>query len=211
MNDDTFYFKNGRQARSVDDLLQVVESMNDEDYSHHVNEFKNDFATWIRHTHGDGQLADEVAECMGRDDAINALRRAVILDEARRSTGAQQSGQDEKSEQVSPVQVSAPMYPRAQVDEEPTQAEEAAEDVGPHMETKQMASQTIKRVEPTTIQLDSQPRQTLKQAEKPKAVHKEFSAGEFYTAIAISLVLGFVVAALLFMTVLSGWIVGRSG
>ena len=55
-----FYFKNGMTAQNLSELVQGIQQMNDEEFKHHVNDEKNDFARWIKDVVEDHELAKKV-------------------------------------------------------------------------------------------------------------------------------------------------------
>lgn len=63
----------GRMLKSVRELVLLLETYNDEHFRHHVNEHRNDFAEWVRHSVGDSVLADRIAQ----SDSQSAIQRAI--------------------------------------------------------------------------------------------------------------------------------------
>jgi hypothetical protein len=55
-----FHFRDGNSAASLNDLKAKIESMSYQEFYHHVNAQKNDFAAWIRHVLRDERLADDL-------------------------------------------------------------------------------------------------------------------------------------------------------
>lgn len=62
-----FILKDGAKLHSLKDLYGQLSGMSDEEFSHHVNERKNDFAAWVEHTHGDKYLAQAMRQAKSRE------------------------------------------------------------------------------------------------------------------------------------------------
>jgi hypothetical protein len=55
-----FHFRDGTSISSLDALKTKIESISYQEFYHHVNNGKNDFASWIRHVLRDEHLADDL-------------------------------------------------------------------------------------------------------------------------------------------------------
>ena len=69
-----FYCTNGDSFKSVIELGDSMDSMDEETFGHHVNEDKNDFATWIYDCVGDVELADALRMLDNLEDTRNEIR-----------------------------------------------------------------------------------------------------------------------------------------
>ena len=74
---DRFYFSNGDSAGSLGEFLEKLKVMDDECFYHHVNEEKNDFATWIVGAVGDKVLGKRVEKLRDRGKIITAIRERI--------------------------------------------------------------------------------------------------------------------------------------
>jgi hypothetical protein len=70
-----FIVKNGAKLHSLKDLYGHLAVIADADFSHHVNELKNDFAEWIEHAHNDKFLAQAVRRAKTKEE----IRKAVFI------------------------------------------------------------------------------------------------------------------------------------
>ena len=70
-----FVLKNGTKLNSLKDLYGALSIISDDDFSHHVNETKNDFAIWIEHAHGEKFLAAAMRQTKHRHD----LQKVVFM------------------------------------------------------------------------------------------------------------------------------------
>ncbi len=55
-----FFCRNGEIYRNVFELREGLERMDEETFSYHVNNTKNDFANWIKEVFGDYELANKI-------------------------------------------------------------------------------------------------------------------------------------------------------
>jgi hypothetical protein len=65
---DVFVLKDGTKLHSLKDLYGHLSTISEEDFSHHVNEQKNDFAAWIEHTHRDKFLAQSIRQAKSKEE-----------------------------------------------------------------------------------------------------------------------------------------------
>ncbi|PIN70147.1 hypothetical protein COV93_02725 [Candidatus Woesearchaeota archaeon CG11_big_fil_rev_8_21_14_0_20_43_8] len=68
-----FRLKNGSEIRNLNELFGAVKTMDDMDFSHHVNEVKNDFAVWVRDVLKENWLADDLSRTSSRVEFQNVL------------------------------------------------------------------------------------------------------------------------------------------
>ncbi|MBN1274764.1 hypothetical protein JXA12_00520 [Candidatus Woesearchaeota archaeon] len=57
-----FHLQNGLDITSLRDLVLQLRMMEQSTFQHHVNEERNDFATWIKEVFGDETLADSITD-----------------------------------------------------------------------------------------------------------------------------------------------------
>ena len=67
-----FVFSNGAIADSVVTLKKQMKDLNDEEFTFHVNQDKNDFYNWIRDCI-DNDLAEKIDGILDKDDILKAL------------------------------------------------------------------------------------------------------------------------------------------
>ena len=73
-----FVLNDGRQLKSLVHLIDELENMPDEVFNHHVNEFKNDFSSWIRDVFKDDILADELQLVNDRLETQRTLLKHTV-------------------------------------------------------------------------------------------------------------------------------------
>lgn len=80
--DVTFKLKGGGIIRNIPQLKRALAKMAHTEFSHHVNEHKNDFSNWIKDIYGDQQLSDTLKKHTDKiiieKELEKALREAYI-------------------------------------------------------------------------------------------------------------------------------------
>ncbi len=68
-----FVLKSGQKLKSLRDLMQAMEVIDEETFKHHVDGNKNDFAAWLKHVMEEEQLADEIRNATARQELMRIL------------------------------------------------------------------------------------------------------------------------------------------
>jgi hypothetical protein len=68
-----FRLENGHLLRSLQDLVNELNTMSDEVFYHHVNAERNDFEAWIRYVFNSKNVADKISGFKSRQDIIFSL------------------------------------------------------------------------------------------------------------------------------------------
>jgi len=68
-----FYFKHGRRASNIEELKTALESIDESEFKHHVNNDKNDFANWVEDVFGEQKLANSMREASDKGGIIILL------------------------------------------------------------------------------------------------------------------------------------------
>lgn len=71
--DQYFILRNGQPIRSLKELIDALDYIDDTTFAHHVNEYRNDFANWVRDVINDGDLADEIQATETRPEMVKTL------------------------------------------------------------------------------------------------------------------------------------------
>jgi len=78
-NSDNYFFVNdGTVLKNVLDLSKQLDKMTDEVFRYHVNEMKNDFASWIKLVFKEEKLAKELLKTTNKDKTQIILLKYVI-------------------------------------------------------------------------------------------------------------------------------------
>lgn len=73
-----FVVADGRKLKNIIELADALETMSEEIFRHHANEFKNDFAAWVKDVFYDHSLADDIAKAKNRLEAQIAILRRLV-------------------------------------------------------------------------------------------------------------------------------------
>lgn len=77
-NEHKFVLKDGKQLNSLYEMVMAMESMNKDVYGHHVNESKNDFASWIKDVYQEPELAENVSKAQNKTEAQLEILKAIV-------------------------------------------------------------------------------------------------------------------------------------
>ena len=73
-----FVVADGKRLKNIIELADALETMTEEVFMHHANEFRNDFSNWIGGVFKDHSLAEEMKKAKNRlESQIVILRRLV--------------------------------------------------------------------------------------------------------------------------------------
>ncbi|MBU3941555.1 MAG: hypothetical protein KKF74_01445 [Nanoarchaeota archaeon] len=78
-NSDHYFFVNdGTVLKNVLDLSKQIDKMADEVFRHHVNDMKNDFASWIKEIFKEEKLAEELLKTTDKDKTQLIILKHII-------------------------------------------------------------------------------------------------------------------------------------
>ena len=73
-----FVVADGRKLKNIIELADALETMSEEIFMHHANEFRNDFSSWVKDVFYDHSLAEDISRAKNRlETQIVVLRRLV--------------------------------------------------------------------------------------------------------------------------------------
>ena len=73
-----FVVADGRKLKNIIELADALETMSEEIFRYHANEFRNDFSTWVKDVFYDHSLAEDISRAKDRlETQITILRRLV--------------------------------------------------------------------------------------------------------------------------------------
>ena len=73
-----FVVADGKRLKNIIELADALETMSEEIFRHHANEFRNDFSTWVKDVFYDHSLAEDISRARNKLEAqIAVLRRLV--------------------------------------------------------------------------------------------------------------------------------------
>jgi len=77
--DETFRTNTGEEISNLKQLMHVLEDISPDSFTHHVNDDKNDFSSWIRHSVKDDELADMVEKTTDFDKCKKIISDRIEL------------------------------------------------------------------------------------------------------------------------------------
>ena len=73
-----FVVADGRKLKNIIELADALETMSEEIFRHHANEFRNDFSSWVKDVFYDHSLAEDISRAKNKlETQIAVLRRLV--------------------------------------------------------------------------------------------------------------------------------------
>ena len=72
-----FHLKNGRSLKSLRELYSAFKDMPEDEFNHHVNSSKNDFANWIEHVFEDKELADSLRTKHTKQETMDLIKNEL--------------------------------------------------------------------------------------------------------------------------------------
>lgn len=79
-----FKLQGGAEINSLRELIEALDIISDETFSHHVNKSKNDFANWIEAVIGDKEEATRLRKFTDRKKMLASLRRRIAFLDAKK-------------------------------------------------------------------------------------------------------------------------------
>jgi len=73
-----FFLSDGRKLKSVYELIDALETMNDDLFGQHVNKAKNDFSNWIKDVFKEPSVAKELKRIEDKIETQKLLMRRLI-------------------------------------------------------------------------------------------------------------------------------------
>jgi len=73
-----FVVADGKKLKNIVELADALETMSEEIFRHHANEFRNDFSSWVKDVFYDHSLAEDITRSKNKfETQIVILRRLV--------------------------------------------------------------------------------------------------------------------------------------
>ena len=73
-----FVVADGRKLKNIIELADALETMSEEIFRHHANEFKNDFSNWVKDVFYDHSLAEDISRAKNRFETQIAILRRLV-------------------------------------------------------------------------------------------------------------------------------------
>jgi hypothetical protein len=69
-----FHLRNGKSLKTLDELYHAISQMSDDEFKHHVNPSKNDFANWIAHILERQELASQLFRIKSKEGTLGLIK-----------------------------------------------------------------------------------------------------------------------------------------
>ena len=69
-----FHLRNGQSLKNLDELYPAISKMNDDEFRHHVNAAKNDFANWTYHILEKKELANKLFRTTNKEEILGMIK-----------------------------------------------------------------------------------------------------------------------------------------
>jgi len=105
--EDCFWFCNNAENRSLVDIAEELNRVDDTVFRYHVNRGKNDFENWVREKLNDKELAREISRIKTKDTLFRKIQERIdelnaILDANKRTIARISSSSKTTARKVSP-------------------------------------------------------------------------------------------------------------
>lgn len=87
-----FWLRSGKSLKSVEDLMHYLPETQGAEFHYHVNDEKNDFATWIQDVFDDEELANAIRDARTASDMLVLLTSYYGEDQVTRQAARQTKG-----------------------------------------------------------------------------------------------------------------------
>ncbi len=77
-SEQSFWVNNGPIIRNLKEFAAAVRKLKPEQFMHHVNKEKNDFAKWVEEVIGDKMLAQKIKALKTKDSVAKAISQRVV-------------------------------------------------------------------------------------------------------------------------------------
>ena len=75
--ENNFILNNGFVIKSIPELANVLDELDDNVFYHHVNNERNDFANWIQNCIGDSVLVNRIRKISTKDELVDLLNARI--------------------------------------------------------------------------------------------------------------------------------------
>jgi hypothetical protein len=194
-----FHFGDGTSAKSLSELKAKIETISYDEFYHHVNSEKNDFANWVEHVIENKELADKLRAVSSIVETVELLNEAISPFEAE--GGEQEEDLQAHIEEQLFSELPPAMEEVPEIRVEPAVMEEAAEPSLPTREELEFTGRTpgapVTTKEPahTPIKELSERHAARHKEEQMSFFVKQFFYG-FVFGIVVGLILGRVISLL---------------
>ncbi len=74
-----FWCNDGKVLHDMKELVEALNTMTDETFAYHSNDYKKDFGNWVRDVIGDEKLAKDLDKSLSRTQAARVVAKRLAL------------------------------------------------------------------------------------------------------------------------------------
>jgi hypothetical protein len=174
--DNVFNLNNGSSIKSIKELYSALQNMETGTFSHHVNNERNDFSSWVRDIHKDYKLANSLSSAKNKDECAKAVASRIY--EVQRAVEQKKSVkvEERKTSVNAAVKPTPEVKPAKEVKKTEENVKKKEEKPKPRKKSRFSETETAaERLE--KILNDAVKAKMDKRKEKAKAVKKDKDAG----------------------------------
>ena len=72
-----FYLNNGKKLKNIAELMESLKDMDQDLFSFHVNEQRNDFASWVRDVFEEKELARRISRARYPSSMLKSIEKYI--------------------------------------------------------------------------------------------------------------------------------------
>ncbi|HJX06264.1 MAG TPA: hypothetical protein VJ461_06150 [Candidatus Nanoarchaeia archaeon] len=72
-----FHLRNGQSLKNLNELYSALKTMSQDEFSHHVNPYKNDFANWVAHILEKQELASKLFRAGTKQEMLELIKNEL--------------------------------------------------------------------------------------------------------------------------------------
>ncbi len=75
---DPFYLQKGRTVHDLEELAEALKIMDEEEYTHHVNPERNDFAKWVEESLEKKDVAERMRVAKTKEELVKSIKEPIV-------------------------------------------------------------------------------------------------------------------------------------
>ncbi len=91
-----FHFRHGKTASNSEDLKKILPKISQDEFNHHVNDHKNDFANWLEHI-GEKSLASKIKGKKTKTEMLKEITATTTTKKTNNTNKTRNTGKESTS------------------------------------------------------------------------------------------------------------------
>ena len=139
---DPFYLRKGSIVHDLKELAEALKTMDDEEYNHHVNDERNDFADWVEHSLNKKKAAERMRKAKTRQELANSIKERTIRPPPERKKHTTVTNKSKKKAEHPKKEKQLQLEERAETEKKP---EEVLKKETPEKTSEQISAAEIEK------------------------------------------------------------------